>query len=201
MMYLDDKNLILEWEGFYTIKDKELYNENKPGLYLFTVKAEDFYSLHYIGMTTGGLSSRIVGTGGRTGHLRDYVSGRYYIYNFDELKRLNIKTEYNLNDNFETFFCDLEKYQTLARKHIEAVSFLLCPFDSHHELIEIAESLLINHVFAHPKETREEIFPIIDNSKKVSSKIVNYDLTLINRFPGNNTVKGLVTPIKTPYMY
>ena len=44
-------------------KDKELYNENRPGLYLFTVKAEDFYSLHYIGMTTGGLSSRIVGTG------------------------------------------------------------------------------------------------------------------------------------------
>lgn len=196
---MDNKTLSLTWEGSYTIKDKELYNEEKPGLYLFTVKTDSFYSVHYIGMTTRGLSSRIVGTGSTTGHLRDYVSGRYYLYNFKELKNLHIKAEYSLKDNFETFFADLEKYQTIARHNLEAINFYICPFDDHFELIEIAESILINHIFSCMEAERKEVFPIIDNSYKITNKIYNHDLTIVNVFPDGCTVMGLMSPIVSPY--
>ncbi len=161
MVELDNKVLTLSWEGPYRITDKELFKEENPGLYLFTVEINGVYSLHYIGMTTEGLSSRIVGKGGRTGHLRDYISGRYYLYNSDKLKLNTLDTknkehvEYHLKDNYEEFFSNLEKYQTIARNFLENIRFFLCPFKPFKSTIDVdipenillAESILLDHYF------------------------------------------------------
>jgi len=193
MVNLKNNILTLVWEGPYTIKSKELFDEERPGLYLFTVKTNESYSVHYIGMSRS-LTSRIVG------ELRDYISGRYYLYNSDKLK-LNIKEEdYHLKDYYEEFFSNLEKYQTIARNFLESISFFLCTFDKNTTYFnenttyfEIAESILISHIFSNKQD-----FLILDNSKKISKKIYGCGLSINNEFPKGVSVTGLTDLINAP---
>lgn len=190
--------LILDWKGPYRISDPEFYSQSLPGLYMFTVRQPDSgeFSLHYIGKTTMPLPNRLVGYGSTTGHLRDTVSGRYYLYDAAKLKR-NIKEScYSLKDNFETFFLDLGKYLTLAREYLEAVDFFLCPFAQDEELIDAAESALIWAVFSNPE--RAQLFPILDNSNRVSSGIFGSGLILRNQLPKACIVTGLPAEVIVP---
>tara|TARA_B100001939_G_C16755420_1_gene535972 strand:+ start:150 stop:746 length:597 start_codon:yes stop_codon:yes gene_type:complete len=196
MVTIDNNTLTLSWKGPFTIKDTELFNESDPGLYLFTVKKNSYYSLQYIGMTTGALSHRIVGTDSRPGHLREAISGRYYLYDPEKLSDLSLESRYHLADNFQAFFRDLEENLDLARRNLELQSFFLCPFSEFTDYIPQAERLLIYHALNHSGS--ESDFPIIENGRGASRPELPQDFALHCKFPDGIEVKGLMQPITAP---
>lgn len=150
-------------------------------------------------MTTRGLSERIIGTDTTPGHFRDMASGRYYLYNPDKIKELSLETEYSLQDNFFEFFSNLKKYQEIVLKNLEAFSFFVCPFDENlKDYIEIAESMLIHYVYSWDQNKKKEYFPINDNFKKISSKIYNTNIVMMNIFPNQCIVNGFMSEIYAP---
>jgi hypothetical protein len=196
MIRRDEDVLYLNWEGPFSIKDPEFYSQSLPGLYLFTVPFNGEYHVQYIGKSSMSISARLVGYGSTTGHLRDTVSGRYYLYDPAERRNLRLVTKYKLQDNFAEFFMNLEEYQRIARENLEDTAFFFCPFQVHDDLIDIAESTLIYHVLSTPDLDKN--FPIIENSKRISSAAYDSGLSLNNTFPNKAKVIGFETLIPAP---
>lgn len=196
MVEYENHQLKLQWVGPLSIKDREFYNQTLPGLYMFTVPFRGEYFVQYIGKTQMPLPARLIGSGSTTGHLRDTVSGRYFLYDPAERRNLRLVTAYKLGEDFSEFFMNLEKYQTIARENLEDTAFFFCPFQEQVELIEIAESILIFHVLTSPNQATD--FPIIENSKRIAAGAYNCELSVLNIFPTGNIIRGFDRPMHSP---
>jgi len=196
MVHLNENVLHLTWKGPLTIRDKDIYDEELPGLYLFTFLIENYFTVHYIGKTESSLCNRLVGTGSTTGHLRDYISGRYYVYDSNDLfKAKNDAKVLYKSCEFYEYFSNIEQSVKNVINTISKISFYYCTFDTCVEYIEYAESLLIYHAFENRK-----LFPTLDNSERTMNRIFGFDIkniSIINEF-GNNIIKGLIEPIHFP---
>ena len=187
MISYSNKQLNLEWEGPYSIKDNDIYTQTLPGLYLFTILHKGEYFVQYIGKTRMPISSRLVGYGGTTGHLRDAVSGRYFLYEPAQRRNLSLVTAYKLDDNFGEFFMNLEKYQAIARQNLEDTAFFFCTFQDQLDLVEIAEGILILTAL----KPNNPDFPIIENSRRgVAPATYGSGIIISNRFPDSAVVRG-----------
>ena len=195
MVSYSEKQLDLHWEGPYSIKDNDIYSQTFPGLYLFTILHNAEYFVQYIGKTRMPISSRLVGYGGTTGHLRDAVSGRYFLYEPAARRNLKLVTAYKLDDDFGEFFMNLEKYQAISRQNLEDTAFFFCTFQDEIDRLEIAEGILILTALT----PNNADFPIIENSRRgIASATYGSGITISNHFPDSIFVRGFAGLLAEP---
>jgi hypothetical protein len=199
MITLKNNTLSLFWEGPFTVQDDRIFNEELPGLYLFSFKIKDYYSINYIGKSSMPLSKRLVGyqSGPITvpGHIREIMSGRYWLYYPPDMKN-EVMTPVYEGGEYQKFFKNLDEYWHTAKENLESINYFLCTFNDHEDIIDYAEKLLIYHAFRNI-----ELFPMLDNSKKTANHIFNEeirDISIQNFIPKDVKLKGLSESIGFP---
>jgi len=119
------------------------------------------------------------------------------IYSPSALLDLRLESVYSLKDDYFSFFDVLDVHQAATRKYLEILQFFAAPFAADADLIESAESILIQYVFS-IRSREPTAFPILDNSNRVIPSIYGSGITITNSFPPSISVAHLSATIAAP---
>lgn len=121
----------------YLLNQKEF---NGPGVYFWTIKKEDNYFVNYIGISSKDMKDRFFG------HVKSYLIGKYDIYDQNKLNDLKIDKVYNVQENFEIFFNNLESNLNQIIKNLMSFSFFFANIKEEKNILELIESELITNI-------------------------------------------------------
>lgn len=123
--------------------DKYLLNQNRfngAGIYFWTIKKNDNYYVNYIGISSKDMKNRFFG------HVKSYLIGNYDICDQRKLDDLIIEKVYNVQDNFEIFFNNLEANLNQPIKNLMSFSYFFSPIEEEKKILELIESELITNI-------------------------------------------------------
>jgi len=125
------------------VSDKYLLNQNGfngAGIYFWTIKKNDDYYVNYIGISSKDMKNRFLG------HVKYYLVGKYDIYDQRKLDDLIVQKIYNVQNNFEIFFNNLEDNLNQAIKNLRGFSYFFSPIEKEKNILELIESELITNI-------------------------------------------------------